>query len=120
MIGTVRRECLDWVIPLNERQLRRVLAEWCPHYNRGFRLIRAGMFSQSRRPRTSASPTRPELAKNSVLITAREQVRLNLSRYQIEGTDRKGSIVQKSKARHLRAPLATCQPAPAMRQGPIR
>ena len=35
LIGTVRRECLDWVIPLNERHLRRVLAEWFPHYNRG-------------------------------------------------------------------------------------
>jgi transposase InsO family protein len=35
MIGTARRECLDWVIPLDERHLRRVLAEWVPHYNRG-------------------------------------------------------------------------------------
>jgi transposase InsO family protein len=35
VIGTARRECLDWVIPLNERHLRRVLAEWVPHYNRG-------------------------------------------------------------------------------------
>jgi hypothetical protein len=26
-IGTARRECLDWMIPLNERHLRRVLAE---------------------------------------------------------------------------------------------
>jgi transposase InsO family protein len=34
LIGTVRRECLDWVIPLNERHLRRTLAEWIPHYNR--------------------------------------------------------------------------------------
>ena len=25
-IGTARRECLDWMIPLNERHLRRVLA----------------------------------------------------------------------------------------------
>ena len=33
-IGTARRECLDWLIPLNERHLRRVLAEWVPHYNR--------------------------------------------------------------------------------------
>jgi putative transposase len=33
-IGTGRRECLDWMIPLNERHLRRVLAEWIPHYNR--------------------------------------------------------------------------------------
>jgi putative transposase len=29
-IGTARRECLDWVIPLNERHLRRTLAEWIP------------------------------------------------------------------------------------------
>ena len=33
LIGTVRRECLDWVIPLNERHLRRILAEWVAHYN---------------------------------------------------------------------------------------
>jgi hypothetical protein len=32
-IGTVRRECLDWVIPLNEAHLRQVLAEWIAHYN---------------------------------------------------------------------------------------
>jgi putative transposase len=35
VIGTARRECLDWVIPLNERHLRRVLTEWVAHYNRG-------------------------------------------------------------------------------------
>lgn len=28
LIGTACRECLDWVISLNERHLRRVLAEW--------------------------------------------------------------------------------------------
>ena len=33
-IGTARRECLDWMIPLNERHLRRLFAEWIPHYNR--------------------------------------------------------------------------------------
>jgi transposase InsO family protein len=32
-IGTARRECLDWIIPLNERHLQRVLAEWFAHYN---------------------------------------------------------------------------------------
>ena len=25
LIGTIRRECLDWVIPLNEQHVRRVL-----------------------------------------------------------------------------------------------
>ena len=34
VIGTARRECVDWVIPLDERHLRRVLAEWVPPYNR--------------------------------------------------------------------------------------
>ena len=35
LIGTMRRECLDWLIPLHEGHLRRVLREWVPHYNRG-------------------------------------------------------------------------------------
>jgi transposase InsO family protein len=34
-IGTVRRECLDFLIPLKERHLRRLLKEWVAHYNRG-------------------------------------------------------------------------------------
>ena len=35
VIGTVRRECLDWVIPVSERHLRRVMGAWVAHYNRG-------------------------------------------------------------------------------------
>ena len=35
VIGTIRRECLDWMIPLSERHLRRVLQQWVQHYNRG-------------------------------------------------------------------------------------
>ena len=33
LIGTIRRECLDFVIPLNDRHLRRMLREWVAHYN---------------------------------------------------------------------------------------
>jgi putative transposase len=33
LIGTVRRECLDYLIPLNQRHLRRTLTEWVAHYN---------------------------------------------------------------------------------------
>ena len=33
-IGTVRRECLDHLIPLTESHLRRILREWVAHYNR--------------------------------------------------------------------------------------
>jgi len=35
LIGTIRRECLDWMILFNQRHLRRVLQEWIAHYNRG-------------------------------------------------------------------------------------
>jgi putative transposase len=35
VIGTIRRECLDWVIPLSETHLRSSLMEWVAYYNRG-------------------------------------------------------------------------------------
>src|SRR5882762_1196814 len=35
VIGTIRRECLDWLIPLSEAQLRTTLRSWVQHYNRG-------------------------------------------------------------------------------------
>ena len=35
VIGTLRRECLDWVIPLSESHLRSILKSWIPHYNSG-------------------------------------------------------------------------------------
>jgi hypothetical protein len=53
LIGTIRRECLDFVIPLNERHVRRVLAEWVRHYNRG-------------RPHTSLGPGIPDPVDGSL------------------------------------------------------
>jgi putative transposase len=35
VIGTIRRECLDWLIPLSEAHLRTTLRSWVQHYNRG-------------------------------------------------------------------------------------
>src|SRR5215471_14379830 len=35
VIGTIRRECLDWMIPVSEAHLRTMLAEWVTHYNGG-------------------------------------------------------------------------------------
>jgi putative transposase len=35
LIGTVRRECLDHLIPLNERHLRKILSAWVPHDTHG-------------------------------------------------------------------------------------
>ena len=34
VIGTIRRECLDWMIPLSESHLRLILKSWVSHYNR--------------------------------------------------------------------------------------
>jgi transposase InsO family protein len=47
LIGTLRRECLDFVIPLNERHLYGILKEWVTHYNAG-------------RPHMSLGPGIPE------------------------------------------------------------
>lgn len=35
VIGTIRRECLDWLIPMSEAHLRSILKSWVEHYNRG-------------------------------------------------------------------------------------
>src|SRR5262249_11870944 len=47
LIGTLRRECLDFMIPLNERHLRTTLRSWVAHYNKG-------------RPHSSLGPAIPE------------------------------------------------------------
>ena len=52
LIGTMRRECLDFVIPWNERHVRRLLKEWVGHYNQG-------------RPHSSLGPGIPEPASCS-------------------------------------------------------
>jgi transposase InsO family protein len=35
LVGSIRRECLDFLIPLNEKHLRRTLKQWVNHYNGG-------------------------------------------------------------------------------------
>ena len=47
LIGTLRRECLDWIIPLTEQHLRKTLRSWLPHYNQG-------------RPHSSLGPGLPD------------------------------------------------------------
>jgi transposase InsO family protein len=54
LIGTIRRECLDWLIPLSDRHLRKILHEWVAHYNRG-------------RPHASLGPGIPD--PSSVRVT---------------------------------------------------
>jgi len=47
LVGTIRRECLDFLIPLTESHLRDILTRWITHYNRG-------------RPHSSLGPGIPE------------------------------------------------------------
>ena len=47
LIGTARRECLDFMIPISEVHLRQILKSWVAHYNRG-------------RPHSSLGPGTPD------------------------------------------------------------
>lgn len=51
--GSLRRECLDFLIPFNERHLNLIGKEWIAHYNRG-------------RPHSSLGPGFPERSQESV------------------------------------------------------
>jgi transposase InsO family protein len=55
VIGTIRRECLDWMIPLSEAHLRSILKSWVEHYNRG-------------RPHSALSPGVPDPPNKSVVV----------------------------------------------------
>ncbi|HSU31305.1 MAG TPA: transposase [Bryobacteraceae bacterium] len=35
LIGTIRRECLDLMIPFGEKHVRRILRDYVRHYNEG-------------------------------------------------------------------------------------
>ena len=50
LVGTCRRECLDWLIPLNARHLLKILREWVSYYNHA-------------RPHSSLGPGMPDPAK---------------------------------------------------------
>jgi len=65
VIGTIRRECLDWVIPLSEAHLRLVLKEWVTHYNRG-------------RPHSMLGPAVPDPPNGSATMQKR------VSRHRLE------------------------------------
>ena len=47
LVGSARRECLDFMIPLNEAHIRQMLKSWTAHYNRA-------------RPHSSLGPGTPD------------------------------------------------------------
>jgi transposase InsO family protein len=59
--GTLRRECLDFLIPLNERHLKMTVKEWVTHYNRG-------------RPHSSLGSGIPEPKQDSVPASGLTQI----------------------------------------------
>ena len=62
LIGTISRECLDWLILLNERHLRAVLQEWVAHYNQG-------------RPHASLGPGIPAVPLDGLTQSNGHQIR---------------------------------------------
>ena len=65
----VRRECLDFLIPLTERHLRRLLGEWVRHYNGGrpHRSLGPGIPDQGRGPTIMTGGNRHRIAEASQL-----------------------------------------------------
>jgi putative transposase len=51
--GSLRRECLDFLIPVTERHLKMTVEEWRVHYNRG-------------RPHSSLGPGVPESNRDRI------------------------------------------------------
>jgi putative transposase len=64
LIGTLRRECLDWIIPLTEQHLRKTLLLWLAHYNRG-------------RPHSSLGPGLPDPPPKSFVRMQRQRHRFD-------------------------------------------
>jgi hypothetical protein len=63
LIGTLRRECLDYMIPLTENHLRRFLHLWAHHYNAG-------------RPHMSLGPGMPQPSASLPAVLCEHRHRL--------------------------------------------
>ena len=74
LIGSIRRECLDWLIPLSEGHLREILKCWAAHYNGG----RPHMFlgpGLPDAPSFAATPSpRPPISRRRVGVPLRVNV----------------------------------------------
>lgn len=55
VIGTIRRECLDWIIPISAAHLRAILREWVRHYNEA-------------RPHKSLGPGVPDPPRGAAIV----------------------------------------------------
>jgi len=75
--GSLRRECLDFLIPMNQRHLKMTVKEWGVHYNRG-------------RPHSSWGPGTP--APNQDSIPASDHRHKLLAGYRVVKTNVPGGL----------------------------
>jgi putative transposase len=78
LVGTLRRSCLDFLIPLDERHLREILNEYQTHYNQG-------------RPHASLGPGLPE-ARPGLPVPLEEQRHRIPTGYQVRATPILGGL----------------------------
>lgn len=73
MIGTIRRECLDWLIPMSAAHLRQILLEWFIHYNEGrpHRSLGPGVPDPPERTPMSMKPDSPHRLAMGALVLAK-------------------------------------------------
>lgn len=74
LVGTVRRECLDFLIPFGETHLRSILKEWVRHYNQGRPHLSLGpgipepvVMGYSVHPHTGLSSTNCRMVSRAIL-----------------------------------------------------
>jgi putative transposase len=72
-IGTICRECLNYLIPLGEQHLRRILAEWIGHFNAARPHSALGLGIPS--PPIGSPPVELRLSRHSMPAGARVTVR---------------------------------------------
>jgi Integrase core domain len=87
LIGTMRRECLDWLILPNEQHRRAVLQEWVAHYNQGRPHASLGQGIPDVPPEKLARPNGHHIPAGHRVNAARDRRRL-ASRVSLGATGR--------------------------------
>jgi hypothetical protein len=110
-VGTVRRECLDWLLITNRRHLQHVLREFVDHYNghRPHRALELSPPEPRHPPPTRTSPPAAAIRRHDRLggliheytIAAQNHTRSNICTPQGKIRDDKHSCRQKSAKRGM-------------------
>jgi len=91
VIGTARRECLDWLIPVSEAHLRAILRCWVTHYNGG-------------RPHSALGPGVPDPPeKHETILTPEPAIAWRRVRLSSRNRSSVACITNTHLARHQRA-----------------